>query len=102
MRVLGNTLLFLWIVCPVWAQSVVGIHPGVIGYAGGEVYFDRKVLDFKSTQHQNLEKEQKLQTLAGKVEVQLGPVVTLWMGNVARLRMVEPDITNTTLRIEEG
>jgi hypothetical protein len=102
MRLIGKILLFLFLGTSAWAQYLVSVRAGLINYAEGLVYLDEKPFEFRADRLQELAKGQYLRTGPGKVEVQLGPAASLWMGECGSLEMLDPDITDIRLRIETG
>lgn len=102
MRLTGKIILILFFASYSWGQYLVSVRAGLINYAEGDVYIDTEPLQFRTNLLQELMKGQSLQTASGKVELQLGPAASLWMGENGSLQMVNPSLTDTQLRIEQG
>jgi len=102
MRLIVQIFLFLFFASYAWSQYLVSVRAGLINHAEGLVSLDNKPLQFRTDHLQELTKGQYLRTYSGKVELQLGPAASLWMGESGSLQMVNPNITDTRLRIEKG
>jgi len=100
---LANAIFFiLFFVSTVQAQHLINVRAGLITLAEGPVFLEEKPFQFKSEDLKALQREQRLQTTAGRVEVQLGPGTSLWMGANGSIRMINPVLENTVIQIEDG
>lgn len=84
------------------AQHWVGVRAGMINYAEGIFFMDREPLRFPEARFREIPPGKSLRTGDGWVEVQLGPNAFLWLGENSALRIEDPSLTDTQVRIERG
>lgn len=77
-------------------------RPGSINYIEGEASIGTNSLTPASVGSVVLEKNQSLETQAGKVEILLTPGVFLRVAENSSVRMVSPDLANTRVLLEKG
>jgi len=84
------------------AQQSVDIRPGSIKQIEGEVYLGDARLPPRPARPVVAGAGEVLRTGEGKVEVQLGPWATLWMGARSSLRLEDPDYDRMRLTVLGG
>jgi hypothetical protein len=100
-----------WILCsaltsllglPVFAQSVISAHSGVIHFADGSVFLDDQRVEQKSGKFDQMKNGSELRTEEGRAEVLLTPGTFLRMGANSAIRMVSNELDNTRVELLRG
>ena len=85
---------------PIWAAAPA--IPGTINYIEGQVRLEGRSLSAKSAGSAAMEPNQILSTDHGKAEVLLTPGVFLRVGDNSSVRMVSPELANTSVELMSG
>ena len=101
MSILRGFAFFL-AVSPVFAQSIIATHSGVVHYFEGAVFMDGRPLESHLGRFSSLPQGSELKTADGRAEVLLTPGVFLRMGNETTIRMVSNDLSDTRVELETG
>src|SRR5215813_13053051 len=84
------------------ATAAIPPRPGVVNYVEGNASIDGRTITVKDVGTAALDRNQVLRTEQGKVEVLLSPGVFLRLSGNAELRMVSPELTNTSVELVRG
>jgi hypothetical protein len=76
--------------------------PGTLNYLEGSASIDGRPVTSNSAGRLRLEPNQVLETSQGRAEVLLTPGVFLRLNNNSAVRMVSPDLTNTSVEVLRG
>lgn len=93
--------LFL-LTLPAWSQTAVPPQPGSINYVEGQASIGAMAVPPSAVGSLVLERGQTLSTQAGKVEILLTPGVFLRVADNSAVKMVSPDLANTSVELEKG
>jgi hypothetical protein len=85
---------------PVFATTMG--RPGAVNYIEGEVFLNGQPLTSASIGSAELQTGQEIATTNGKAELLLTPGIFLRIGNHSELRMISPDLTNTSVQLLHG
>lgn len=101
---LGAALLAGLLAGPTWgqAQNPRPALPGAINYVEGQVSADGQTLSQNSVGSVVLQAGQPLSTQTGKVEILLTPGVFFRVNNNSNVRMISPDLANTSMEVDRG
>lgn len=84
------------------ATAAIPPRPGVVNYVEGNASIDGRTITVKDVGTAALDRNQVLRTEQGKAEVLLSPGVFLRLNGNAELRMVSPELTNTSVELVRG
>lgn len=89
---------------PSWGQTQNAhpAYPGSVNYVEGEASIGNETLSPNSVGSVTLAKGQSLTTQDGKIEVLLTPGVFLRVDDNSSVKMISPDLTNTTVELDKG
>ena len=97
-----HSLWALILAMPAWCQTAGPPRPGSINYVEGQASIGTTALTPGAVGTAVLERDQLLTTQAGKVEILLTPGVFLRLGENSSLKMVSPNLANTTVELQKG
>src|SRR5215467_9371241 len=87
---------------PIFAQSVISAHSGLIHYVEGRVLLDGKPVEVKLTAFPDIKQSSELRTEDGRAEVLLNPGVFLRMGENTAIRMVANKLSDSQVEFLSG
>jgi hypothetical protein len=101
---LGAALLAGFLACPTWgqAQNPRPALPGAINYVEGQASADGQALSQNSVGAVVLQAGQTLSTQTGKVEILLTPGVFFRVNDNSTVKMISPDLANTSMEVDKG
>lgn len=102
MKLAGITVLALLLVLPAYTQQVISVRAGLITGMQGEVYLENTPLNDPENSYPMVSQGQRLHTLSGRVEMQLGPGSVLRMDAQGILFLKDSHLTDVKLQIESG
>jgi len=77
-------------------------RPGSVNYVEGTASIDGEALEPESVGSVEMQEGQVLTTEAGKVELLLTPGVFLRVGDNSSVKMLSPELANTTVHLDKG
>ncbi len=87
---------------PVFGQSVISVHSGLLHYIEGQVLLDDKAVEVKYSQFPEVRVDQVLKTEDGRAEVLLTPGVFLRLAEDSSFRMLSNKLTDTQVEALTG
>src|SRR3981081_3809939 len=87
---------------PVFAQSVISAHSGLVHYVEGQVLLDGKPVEVKITAFPEIKEGKELRTEDGRAEILLNPGVFLRMGENSAIRMVSNKLSDSRVEFLSG
>src|ERR1039458_2885626 len=99
---LSKLAVFVALLLPLGAQSVISTHSGLIHFFEGEVYLGDQSLESHLGRFPSVPQGAELRTAEGRAEVLLTPGVFLRMGERSAIRMVANDLADTQVQLETG
>ena len=99
---LSQLAVFVTLLLPVGAQSVISAHSGLIHFFEGAVYLGDQSLESHLGRFPSVPQGAELRTAEGRAEVLLTPGVFLRMGDRSAIRMVANDLVDTQVELETG
>jgi DUF971 family protein len=87
---------------PVWGQSIVSAHSGLIHYVEGQASLDGKAIEQKSGVFTDVKEKGVLKTDDGRAEVLLTPGSFLRLAENSSVRMISTRLVDTRLEVLEG
>jgi len=90
------------LVLPVYAQSVISTHSGLIHFFEGTVYLDDSQLESHLGKFPTVPEGGELRTAEGRAEVLLTPGVFIRVGERSAIRLVANDLADTKVELRAG
>lgn len=87
---------------PIFGQSVISTHSGVVQYVEGRAYIADKSVDLKFGQFPDVKENQEFRTADGRAEILLTPGVFLRMGENSSIRMISTQLSDTRVEVLSG
>jgi len=87
---------------PVFAQTVISMHSGLIHYVEGRALLDGKPVEVKLTAFPEIKEGSEFRTADGRAEVLLNPGVFLRMAENTAVRMVSNKLSDSQLEFMSG
>ncbi|MBV9767856.1 MAG: hypothetical protein JOZ48_23650 [Acidobacteriaceae bacterium] len=87
---------------PVFGQSVISVHSGVVHFSEGSVFINNQPLDQKPGTFANVKEGSTLRTEQGRAEILLTPGVFLRVDKNSAIKMISSAITDTQVEFLEG
>ena len=90
------------LVCPLYGQSVISTHSGVVHYFEGSVYLGDQLLESHLGKFSTIPQGGELRTEQGRAEVLLTPGVFLRVGDHTAIRMLANQLSDTRVELLSG
>src|SRR5438132_1143805 len=99
---LAASVLITFTGLPVFGQSVISAHSGLIHYVEGRVLLDGKPVEVKITAFPEIKENMEFRTEDGRAEVLLNPGVFLRLGENSAIRMVSNKLSDSRVEFLVG